>query len=242
MEAELFDAIHRHGKRHWWFRGRRAVAFAQIDRYFDRRGGAVLDLGCGAGTNLEELARYGEVSGADPSAQALEYCRTFFKGRLDEVWLPDKVPYADATFDLVVMLDVLEHVEDDAGALKQVFRILKPGGTLALTVPALRWLWSQHDVEHHHFRRYHRSDLRALLTAQGFEIRFISYAMFLLLPPMGLARLLLRPKTWSSKDLESGTRPIARLFEWIFAFERHLMRIAPLPIGGSLVAIARKPL
>ncbi|MCZ7646798.1 MAG: class I SAM-dependent methyltransferase [Planctomycetota bacterium] len=241
MEEELFDSLHRYGKRHWWFRGRRRVVFSLLDRYHRRREGRVLDLGCGVGTNLDELARYGEVWGADPSTKALDFCRTFFPGRLDEVWLPQKVPYADASFDLITMLDVLEHVEDDVGALQRVLRLLKPGGTLLLTVPALRWLWSQHDVEHHHFRRYHRGELRRKLLRLGFDVRFISYAMFLLLPAMGGARLLLRPQTWSARHLEPGTRGLAKPLEWIFSSERHLMRLAPLPIGGSLVAVARRP-
>lgn len=245
MEEELFDAIHTHAERHWWFRGRQRIVLSLLDRYFgtaDRRPGRrLLDLGCGVGNNLKALERYGEVWGADPSAKALEFCRQRFTGRLDEVWLPDKLPYEDQSFDLVVMLDVLEHVEDDVGALQRVLRILKPGGVYCMTVPALRWLWSYHDVEHHHFRRYHRGELRRKLTRLGFESEQLSYINFMLLPLMGTARMLLRPQTWSSRDLKSGTGPAAKFLETIFSFERNLLWLGTLPIGGSLVAIARRP-
>lgn len=246
MEEELFDAIHRHADRHWWFRGRQVIVRSLLDRMYgsaqQHPGARVLDLGCGVGNNLKVLQAYGEVWGADPSEKALAYCRQGFSGRLDEVWLPDKLPYEDKTFDLVVMLDVLEHVEDDVGALQRVIRILKPGGTFCLTVPALQWLWSYHDVEHHHFRRYHRGDLRRKLMRIGFEIEKLSYMNFLLLPLMGAARMVLRPKTWSARDLEGGTGAGARVLETVFSFERHLLRLMPLPIGGSLVAVARRPM
>ncbi|MCW8129846.1 MAG: class I SAM-dependent methyltransferase [Planctomycetota bacterium] len=243
MEEELFDAIHANAERHWWFRGRQKIALSLLDRFYGKRGAGarVLDLGCGVGNNLKALEPYGEVWGADPSEKALAYCRQRFTGRLDEVWLPDKLPYEEKTFDLVVMLDVLEHVEDDVGALQRVLRILKPGGTYLLTVPALRWLWSYHDVEHHHFRRYHRGDLRRKLTRLGFEVPHISYINFLLLPAMGMARMMLRPKTWSARDLQNGTGAGGRLLERIFRFERHMLWLGTLPIGGSLVAVARRP-
>ena len=245
MEEELFDAIHRYAARHWWFRGRQKIVLGLLDRYYGQRAagrsGLVLDLGCGAGNNLAALGRYGEVWGADPAPKALAYCREHFKGRLDEIWLPDRIPYPEASFDLIVTLDVLEHVEDDLGALQRILRLLKPGGVLALTVPALRWLWSHHDVEHHHFRRYHRGQLRRMLSRIGFDVECISYINFLLLPLMGAARMLLRPKTWSARDLESGTRPPARILEAIFGFERHVLWMGTLPIGGSLVAIVRRP-
>lgn len=245
MEEELFDAIHAHAERHWWFRGRQRIVRKLLDRHFGPREAhphaTVLDLGCGAGTNLRFLERYGRVSGADPAPKALEYCRQRFDGPLAEVWLPDKLPYNEKSFDLVVMLDVLEHVEDDVGALQRVLRLLTPGGTLLLTVPALRWLWSYHDVEHHHFRRYHRGDLRRKLARLGFDVITISYINFLLLPLMGASRMLLRPKTWSAKDLESGTGALGRVLEPAFAFERHILWLGTLPIGGSLVAVARRP-
>jgi len=241
MEDELLDAMYRDAERHWWFRARRRIVFSLLDRHYARSDGRVLDLGCGVGNNLAALKRYGETWGADSSPRALEYCRRDFRGRLDEVILPDRVPYPDDTFDLIVMFDVLEHVADDLAAARRVFRLLRPGGLLALTVPALRWLWSRHDVEHHHQRRYHRPELRRVLREAGFEVLKLSYMNCFLLPAMAAARLLLPAKVTSARDLSAGARPAARILEAVFASERHLLKIANLPVGGSLVAICRRP-
>ncbi len=241
MESELYEAIHKYAAKHWWFRGRQRIVTSLIERYYGRTDGLVLDLGCGPGNNLRALRKYGEVWGADGSSEALAFCRQSFDGRLDEIWLPDRLPYADRTFDLVVMMDVLEHIEDDVGTLQRVLRILKPGGLMILTVPALRWLWSDHDVQHHHKRRYHRGHLRRMLTRLCFEVHRISYINFFLLPIMGAVRCVWKSKTWSAAHLEPGTRPWAKVFETIFAFERYCLRIGALPIGGSLVAVVRRP-
>lgn len=241
MESELYEAIHQYAARHWWFRGRQRNVLSLLDRYHGRSDGLVLDLGCGPGNNLEALSRYGEVWGADGSEQAIEICRRWFKGRLDHIWLPEKLPYPEKSFDLIVMLDVLEHIEDDVGALHRVLRLLKPGGVLVITVPALKWLWSSHDERHHHKRRYHRGPLRRMFTRLGFSIHRLSYMNSFLLPIMGLVRLLWRPKTWSVGHLEPGTKPWAKVLEFVFAQERHVLRYGSFPIGGSLVVVARRP-
>jgi len=252
METELYDEMYRYAERHWWFRGRRRIVFSLLDRRFpgptlpaggEGEGGGrrVLDLGCGVGTNLAALARYGEVWGADVSPHALAYSRRGFTGRLDEVEIPGRVPYPDASFDLIVMFDVLEHIQDDAVVAGRVHGLLKPGGLLALTVPALRWLWSQHDVEHQHFRRYHRPELRRLLETAGFRILKLSYLNTFLFPAMAGARLCLPARAYSAKNLKAGAGRAARILEAIYASERHLLRWVSLPIGGSLVALAQRP-
>ena len=139
------------------------------------------------------------------------------------------------------LVDVLEHVEDHIGAMHRILWTLKPGGMLAMTVPALRWLWSSHDVTHHHFRRYHRGELHRIFVRLGFEVPHISYINFFLLPVMGAARMAWKPKTWTANHLEAGTRPWSKVLEAIFSFERHCLWLGTPPIGGSLVAIARRP-
>ena len=245
MEEELFEQMHRHAQKHWWFRGRQKIVLSLLNRFYTRPENArVLDLGCGTGVNLPALAQYGEVWGADPSDKALAFCRSSmpkdFTGRLDEIWLPDKVPYDDNSFNLIVMMDVLEHVEHDRESLIRIGRLLRPGGELVLTVPALQWMWTQHDVEHHHFRRYHKAPLRALLTETGYEVQFISYINTLLFPAMAAARLLFKSKQARATDLEGGTRAPAQILGAIFGSERHLLKIMRFPVGGSLAAVVRK--
>ncbi|WP_428261622.1 class I SAM-dependent methyltransferase [Haliangium sp.] len=242
MEETLFDAMDEHSERHWWFRARRRVVTHLLDHHLGPSADArVLDLGCGVGTNLDALARYGRVHGADTSAKALALCRRRFDGPLAEIHLPDRVPFPPASFDLVVMFDVLEHIEDDRGALAAVYELLAPEGTLCLTVPALRWLWSHHDVAHHHHRRYHRDELGAMLNRAGFEPVLLSYMNSLLLPLMGAARLLIKPRNQRLHGLENGTGALGHLLYATFAFERHLLTRTRLPAGGSLVALARRP-
>jgi SAM-dependent methyltransferase len=241
MEEALFEEMFRHARDHWWFRGRRRVLFHLIDRHLKQPGGPVLDLGCGVGTHLADLGRYGVVTGADASPSALAYCRRNFTGPLDRVLLPHLPLYRSGHFGLVAMFDVLEHIEADGEALMEVFRILAPGGLLALTVPAFPFLWSHHDKAHHHFRRYRKAGLRALLGRAGFRILRISYANFFLFPAMVLARKGLPQPSSDAPILAGGGGPLGRCLEAVFAFERHLIGHLPLPAGGSLLALAKKP-
>jgi SAM-dependent methyltransferase len=242
MEAEVYDSLYTHAESHWWNRSRKRIILSLLRRHA-RTGGRVLDLGCGVGTHLHALGEFGEVWGADPSDTALAYCRRHFPGRLDVIALPDAVPYEPATFDVVVMLDVLEHIEDDAAALSQVHKVLKPGGVFVMTVPALRWLWSAYDEHAHHWRRYHRGPLRALLAAAGFDVHLLSYTNCFLFPLMAASRLLMPATFWNEKDMvkRGNGRLIGPLFELIFSAERHVLPWLPLPVGGSLVAVATRP-
>jgi SAM-dependent methyltransferase len=243
METEVCDGLHAHAETHWWNRGRRRIVLSLLRRYLEAPRPRILDLGCGVGNHLEALAELGEVWGADCSPVELDYCRRRFSGRLDYLSLPDQVPYDPETFDVVVMLDVLEHVGDDAGALRRVHEVLKPGGLLLLTVPALRWLWTQYDMHAHHYRRYHRGPLRALLRQAGFEVRLLSYMNCFLFPLMAASRLLLPGAFWNAKEMVGrGNSPLTRgLFEAIFSCEGALLPWLRLPVGGSLVALAARP-
>jgi SAM-dependent methyltransferase len=242
MQAEVYEGLYTHAETHWWNRSRKRIVLSLLRRHVKLPRPCILDLGCGVGTHLQGLSEIGEVWGADPSDTALAYCRRHFSGRLDVLSLPDEIPYEAQTFDAIVMLDVLEHVKDDAGALCRIREILKPGGVLLLTVPALRWLWSSYDVHAHHWRRYHLGPLRALLQEAGFAIDLLSYMNCLLLPLMAASRLLMPAGFWNEKDMvkRGNGRLIAPLFEWIFSAERHLLPWVRLPVGGSLVAVARR--
>jgi len=243
MDKEVYDGLYAHAETHWWNRSRRRIVRSLLGRYVRTDRPLILDLGCGVGTHLKILSELGEVWGADPSPTALDYCRRRFAGRLDYLSLPDHVPYEAKTFDVVVMLDVLEHVEDDAGALARLHDILKPGGTLLLTVPALNWMWTQYDVHSHHYRRYYRRPLRTLLQQAGFQIRLLSHLNFFLFPLMAVSRVLLPGSFWNAKDMigRGNNRLVRGLFETAFSFERHLLPFVRLPIGGSLVAVATRP-
>jgi len=241
MEAHLFEEMYEHAPRHWWFRARRKVIFGLLPRYYDRPKGRVLDMGCGVGLHLEELEQYGEVWGGDASEVALSFARRHFKGKLDEFMIPDKVPYEDASFDLVAALDVVEHIEDDVAATKCVYRLLKPGGFFLLSVPALKSLWSQHDIDHGHYRRYRRRPLLKLLRDAGFDVVRLTYMNSFNLPAMAAARWLWPNGPGHGGNLSAGTTLPMKLFECLFKSERYLLPYLSFPLGGSLLGICRRP-
>ena len=170
LERFTFDVE----ERHWWYRGRRAVLEAVLDGIGPvREAGAaspprILDAGCGSGRNMVLLARRGAVTGIELASQSLEVARARGLGPVLPGSLDDARPFADASFDLAVALDVLEHVTDDEAALGELARVLAPGGRLLVTVPQYGWLWGEHDVLAHHHRRYTRALLLARAAAAGF--------------------------------------------------------------------------
>lgn len=177
--------------RHWWYRGRRRIVCDELARLPRGPQVRVLDAGCGSGRLLDELRDYGHVTGLDLNPDSVEIARS--RGHEDVVQGPvEQLPWADETFDLVISLDMVEHTPDDRAALRELRRVTKQGGTFLITIPALRALWSSHDVFNNHFRRYDRRMMRALAADTGWTIERMTYFNSLLLPPAAAVRLLQR--------------------------------------------------
>ena len=196
MDQRLMDAMLELDDRHWWYRGRRRIIRAELDRLALRPGSRVLDAGCGSGRTLLELGRYGEVFGIelDPGAAAVARgrgCGEVRIGRLEEL------PWEDGYFDLITCLDVIEHTPDDGVTLRELRRVCKPGGYLLVTVPAYQSLWSMHDVANHHYRRYSRSTLRAAALDAGWIVRRLTSFNSLLLAPAAAVRTALPDATFT---------------------------------------------
>ncbi len=240
---------------HWWFRGRRrllARLLADLSPALPPRA-RVLDVGCGTGANAPTLAAPGRlVIGVDPSPIALGLARD---GR--PAAAPDQsagsrhhavaradaaaLPFADATFDLVVALDVLEHLDDHATAAAELHRVLRPGGALVVFVPALQILWGLQDDVSHHKRRYAKPELRALLAGAGLHISRLTYFNTLLFPPILAARLAMRIRRPNVTTENELTGPFTnRVLGAIFAAETPLLARLDLPIGVSLAAVCRR--
>lgn len=243
MQRDEYRIMREAEERHFWFRGSRAVIFSWIDRALAGRGqrAVALDVGAGTGGVLEALGDRCRAWGAEFHADGARYCA---ERGLDVVQarLP-VLPFADDTFDLLVSLDVFEHIEDDLAAIREARRVLKPGGVMVTTVPALRWLWSEHDEALHHFRRYDLAEFSARLTAAGFRIQRISYYNATLLAPIAAVRLAgraLRPFRAStaapSSDVSVPPAPINEVLTKLFASERLVLERWRLPIGASLIA------
>lgn len=227
---------------HWWFRGRRAVIWALLVRTGRAGGLRLLDAGCGTGRNLLEFAALGTVQGIDSSPEAIEFCRRrgiegARQGRIEEL------PFDDDSFDLILATDVLEHLEDDSVALAELRRVAAPGARLLATVPAYRWLWSQHDDVHHHFRRYTLRGLRERLAATGWDPLAWSYFNTTLLVPIAAVRLTARrrpvPENGCS-DVRLTPRALNRLLAQPMRLEAALIgRGARLPAGVSIGIVAK---
>jgi SAM-dependent methyltransferase len=224
---------------HFWFAGRRA----RLDRLLRRQLATprlILDVGCGTGLMLELLGRQHRVVGTDLRGEGLrelaERDPTAWLVRADATMLP----FRDEVFDLVLLLDVLEHLPDGV-VLAEVRRVLRPGGLLAVTVPALPGLWSGRDRAAGHLRRYTRRGLERLLLDGGLEVEALGFYQFFLLPLMVLTRLISRSKDRPA-DLEERPPPrLNRLLAAVNRFEAALADRVPMPVGSSLLALARKP-
>src|SRR3989344_9344000 len=170
METYEYGRIAKRESFYFWHIGRREILREALSRALGgRKDLKILDYGCGPGGNILFLKDFGNVLGADISPTAIEFAKT--RGFEELVKVSDHtVPFPDASFDVVSSLDVFEHIDTDEAAMKEGFRVLKPGGVLLTTVPAHRWLWSAHDVVLHHFRRYARQEIKLKLKGAGFEI------------------------------------------------------------------------
>jgi SAM-dependent methyltransferase len=169
LERFTFDVE----ERHWWYRGRRAVLDAVLDGLTLAPGSRILDAGCGSGRNMLELARRGSVTGVELASQSLELARARGVGPVLPGSLDEPLALDDGAFDLALALDVLEHVDGDEATLRELARIVAPGGHVLVTMPQYAWLWGEHDVLAHHHRRYtrglllHRAAEGGLRPARG---------------------------------------------------------------------------
>jgi SAM-dependent methyltransferase len=245
MDETMMKATLAVDEHHWWYRGRRRVIRAELDRLPLPVGAHVLDAGCGSGRTLVELVDYGvEVSGIELNTDAAELARGRGLGEV-RVGRLEELPWDEATFDLITCLDVIEHVPDDVTALVELRRVARPGGWLLVTVPAYQALWSRHDEANHHYRRYARSSLQMAARSAGWQVERLSSFNSLLLAPAAAVRLAQRRmprRNGDSNDLDLGPAWLNDVLERPLALEASwLARGRTLPVGLSLLAVLRRP-
>ena len=229
----------REDQHHWWFLGRQAVLRGVLRTTLPAGGLRLVEIGCGGGALLPAAAEFGDVVGVEASADFLEVARrrgfTVLRGAL-----PDELPLGAEAFDGALLLDVLEHIEDDRGALEAVSRVLRPGGFLVCTVPAYPWLWSSHDEVLGHRRRYTARSLRRVAREAGFHPLRVTYFNTLLAPAVVGLRLLRRWRGARGHDLVRPARPLNALLAGVFSLEARLLRWTDLPFGVSVLMVARR--
>jgi len=239
--------------RSWWFRGRRRVLERVIADLGLPPGADLVDIGCGTGGNLPMLAGFGAVTAVERSPHAAAHAADRATAARVVVASAEATTLPDASADLVTLLDVLEHLDDDRAGLAEARRLLRPGGLLLLTVPAFMLLWSGHDEALDHRRRYTRAPLAALLRDAGLVPDLVTYYNAALFPPVLAVRLARRaadrlarglgraPRPAHADGTDSLPTPANAALEAVFAAERHLVGRLPLPFGVSLLAVARRP-
>jgi SAM-dependent methyltransferase len=242
MRRDELQAMLSSDESHWWYRGRRRVLRAELDRLPLPPGARLLDAGCGSGRTLDELARYGRVSGIDLSPEAVAAARG--RGHEDVHVAPiEELPFPDAAFDVVTCLDVVEHTPDDAATFAELRRVTRPGGLLLVTVPAYQALWSWHDEVNLHFRRYDSPSLRAAARGAGWEVVSDTHFNSLLLAPAAAVRLAQRRRRAHTHSDLALTPPVLNgVLELPLRLESRLVAAgARLPAGLSLLAVLRRP-
>jgi len=242
MDRDYELQTHQAEDRHWWYRGRRTVLERVIQDLRLPAPARILDAGCGSGRNMVDLARHGTVTGVELSDVSVGLARERGMGEVIAGSVLE-MPFPSDSFDLAVTLDVIEHLEDDLGALRELRRVVAPGGALLVTVPAYPWLWSGHDVINHHHRRYTRRTLQRVAERAGWTQTRTTYFNSLLLPVAIALRVLdrfNRKTTESSLDLWVPPEPFNWALERPLAFEASVIgHGGRIPAGLSLLAVFR---
>jgi SAM-dependent methyltransferase len=241
MDRIVYDRMASHDSTHWWYRARREILGDYLSRYGKLpKGARILEIGCGTGHNLPMLARFGDVDAIeiDPAARAIASER--LGKAVGDAPLPELTGVPRGHYDLIAVLDVVEHIEDDVAALAAMRDCLAPGGKILIAVPAHQWMWSAHDVVNHHYRRYSKAGLARAIAAAGLTHRKFGYFNSLLFPLAAAARVAGRLTGRDDSDDSPPAAPINALFERIFRLERHLVGRLPMPPGVSILTLASR--
>ena len=238
MERIVYDRMAEVDQLHWWYRARRDILSDLIRRKVrppeDAR---ILEIGCGTGHNLAMLGGFGRVDAIEVDAAARDLASARLGRAVMDAPLPSLAGVAVGAYDLIAILDVLEHVEEDRAALVGMAGKLKPGGRILITVPAHPWMWSAHDVVNHHKRRYTRRTLRNVVAEAGLKVELLTWFTSLLFPLAAAARVAGRLTGKEDGDDKLPPKPVNAVFEAIFGLERYAIGRLPLPPGVSLAAI-----
>jgi SAM-dependent methyltransferase len=220
----------------WWSRGRTEVIKSLLPPPDGRR--SVLDVGSGWGAVSSRLGPWGTVTGVEPSEVAREEAKrrgvSVLEGRAEQL------PAEGASVDIAIASDVIEHVPDDGAAVRELARVLRPGGLALITVPAYPWLMGAHDRALGHHRRYTKAALLEVVRESGLAPQRVTHFNTLLFPLAVPVRLLKR-SAGAQADNPRAPGPFDELFFRVFRSETRLLTRVNLPFGLSLAALATRP-
>lgn len=238
MDRVIYDRMAQYDSQHWWYLARRDIIASVIERKITLPADArLLEIGCGTGHNLPMLSRFGNVDAVEIDEEARRVASQRLGREVYSAPLPTLEGIEAGKYDLVALLDVLEHVEADVDALKSIVKRLRPGGRILVTVPAFPFLWSAHDVVNHHYRRYTRASLTKVLGDAGLTLSMLSWFNSILFPCVATARLWGKMRHKDDSDDALPAPPVNRMLRRVFGIERHLIGRIPMTPGVSLMAI-----
>ena len=243
MKKEEFDQMNKMEEEYWWHKGRRLALSKILQKYYSKSVDSflILDFGCGTGGNFKFLSEFGKVYGVDNSKDAIDYCKS--KNQLAKLIDGQNIPFQKNSIDLITVFDVLEHIDDDCAIIRECHRVLKSKKNVLITVPAYKFLWSDHDEVLGHYRRYTLKELRNKFEKNGFKTIKLNYFVTLLFP------LILIYRTYRiafSKYLDKKTsyvkfpKLLNIFFTLIMKTEVFLLNKINFPFGCSVVAIFEK--
>jgi SAM-dependent methyltransferase len=242
MEKNSYDVEAKVESFHWWFVVRRKLLKSILSSIKIPINAVTLDIGCGVGSNLSALESAGlcKTVGLDRSFYALSLAKSHFNLPLVNGDL-NQLPVRSKSFGLIIATDILEHVEDDANGIREIYQALKIKGTLILTVPAFGFLWGIQDVVTGHKRRYSRKKILMKLRQGGFTILRSSYLNFFLFFPILMARRMIHLMGLRIESENEVNFPLINfLFKAIFSLEVWLLKYLSFPVGVSILCIGKK--
>lgn len=249
MDPQFYKEYYFLERKSWWFRARLNILENTILRKLDTtKPLTILNVGVATGATTEMLQKYGEVTSVEYDKDCCDFlaAKTGIKAICASL---TELPFEANTYDLVCAFDVIEHIEDDKLAMQEINRVLKPRGTYFVTVPAFQFLWSNHDVVNHHYRRYTQSQLSSLVNNAKLDIAYTTYFNFWLFFPIALTRFILNllprkkdnSSSGSDNDLVSTDSLVNKLLFTIFNSENVLLKTGMrFPLGVSILSLGNK--
>ncbi len=242
MREDEYQRIFETEDSFWWYVGVRTLIESSLRKFLGEKRVRLLDAGCGTGGNIMMLRKFGDPVGIDLSPKALAFCKdsrgieNLARGSLE------KLPFNTNLFEAAISIDVLYHlwVRNDESALRELYRVLKPGGVLILQCAAFEWLRGQHDEVVYTRKRYTKNEVCQKLKKAGFSVRFSTYRNTLLFPIVFLVRIFKKKGEASSSDVSMPSPLINSILRVIMKTENILLRFVRFPIGSSIYAIATK--
>lgn len=242
MKSSVYEVEHQVEATHWWFVTRRDLFRSLIDRISIPQAAKIVDVGSSTGTNLRLLKEMGytQVLGLDMSQEAVDFCEEKNLGHVIKGSILS-APFESNSVDLVLATDIIEHLDDDLSGLREIVRILKPGGKALITVPAFQSLWGLQDEVSHHKRRYRLNPFLKQIETTGLKILDSFYFNYLLFFPIWLARQLIRIFGIELKsENEVNTSALNSVLRTIFKIDVMTARIIKPPFGVSLLVLVEK--